>query len=126
MRRREFIALFGSAAAVWPLVAGAQPQPALPIVALVNLRSAEAAVRLMRFVKVSTRPATPRAKTSLWSTTGWTVDLTACRLLWPTLSTVEWPLSPHPAATMRPKRPKLRPQRSPLKLLFSAAQNVCF
>ena len=46
MRRREFIALFGSAAAVWPLVAGAQPQPALPIVALVNLRSAEAAVRL--------------------------------------------------------------------------------
>src|SRR6516225_12317184 len=40
--------------------------------------------------------------------------LTAYRRLWPTLSTVGWMLSPHPVATMLPKRPKLRPQRSPL------------
>jgi putative ABC transport system substrate-binding protein len=45
MRRREFISLIGSTAAAWPLAAHAQ-QPPLPVVALVNLRSAEASVRL--------------------------------------------------------------------------------
>ena len=45
MRRRKFISLIGSTAAAWPLAARAQ-QPPLPVVALVNLRSAEASVRL--------------------------------------------------------------------------------
>jgi putative ABC transport system substrate-binding protein len=45
MRRREFISLIGSTAAAWPLAAHTQ-QPPLPVVALVNLRSAEASVRL--------------------------------------------------------------------------------
>jgi putative tryptophan/tyrosine transport system substrate-binding protein len=45
MRRREFIALAGSTAVVWPLAGRAQ-QPPLPVVALVNLRSGEASVRL--------------------------------------------------------------------------------
>jgi putative tryptophan/tyrosine transport system substrate-binding protein len=44
MRRREFVSLVGTAAA-WSLAARAQ-QPPLPVVALVNLRSAEASVRL--------------------------------------------------------------------------------
>ena len=45
MRRRDFISLLGTTAAAWPFAARAQ-QPPLPVVALVNLRSAEASVRL--------------------------------------------------------------------------------
>ena len=45
MRRRKFISLIGSTAVAWPLAARAQ-QPPLPVVALINLRSAEASVRL--------------------------------------------------------------------------------
>jgi putative ABC transport system substrate-binding protein len=44
MRRRDFIAALGTAVA-WPFSAPAQ-QPAMPVVALVNLRSTEASVRL--------------------------------------------------------------------------------
>jgi putative tryptophan/tyrosine transport system substrate-binding protein len=45
MRRRDFIKIISGSAAAWPLAASAQ-QPALPVVAFVNLRSAEASVRL--------------------------------------------------------------------------------
>ena len=45
MRRREFIMLLCGATTAWPLAARAQ-QPPSPIVALVNLRSAEGSARV--------------------------------------------------------------------------------
>jgi ABC-type uncharacterized transport system substrate-binding protein len=45
MRRREFICLIGAAGATWPLAVRAQ-QPPSPVVALVNLRSAEGSARV--------------------------------------------------------------------------------
>lgn len=48
MRRREFLAVTGSAAAVWPLAARTQPSAAVvPVVTLINARKASAAAALV-------------------------------------------------------------------------------
>ncbi len=56
MRRREFIGLFASAAAAWPLAARAQ-QPALPVIGFLDPRSPHTLVDQLRLFRQGLKDA---------------------------------------------------------------------
>ena len=89
MRRRDFIMLFGGAAA-WPLATRAQ-NPGMPVVALVSSRSREASARnAAAFRKGLNEDGYVEGQNVMVEYIGCRPNTIACRRSWPISCAVRW------------------------------------
>src|SRR6516164_3844562 len=121
MRRRDFIKVIAGSAASWPLAVRAQ-QPTMPVVALVNLRSAEDGVRRADAFRKGLDEAGYVEGQNVTVEYDW-LDGRFDRLSSVMADLVRRRVAviATPAATTLPRRLKLRPQRSPL---YSASETT--
>ena len=90
LKRREFIAALGGAAA-WPVAARAQQQPTLPMIGFLQAGSADAFAPFAAAFRNGLREAGyVEVKTSRSIIIGWRAATIVCRRSSPTLSVEAW------------------------------------